>query len=256
MDRWPNQCRRNSRRRILTSDMPINLRPLKYKVEKSISRLNLEYRQTPGSILTEHDLRCRLHIGLCAVPAFQKLIPTQDRRTLGTRVHHDISWYDQNNNLRIRPDITILQPEHLSVPVRQNMKVLDPFSGYGYDYGHRNSPRFASKGCAFGGEAITIELKFARNGITEAMAKLIRKDFDKMNRLFQILDERGEGETVFSYLLILNRFSQPPWQTPLAKFLKENRSSRRHKIIYLWKSFPYPHRERWYSPISAVAKTT
>ena len=236
IDRWPNQLRSCSRGRIPKSDMPINLRALRYQVERSISRLNLEYRLTPGSILTEHDFRCQLHNNLSALPPLHTTILTQDRKILGTRLHHDLSWYDQNYKLRIRPDITILEPERLIVPVCPPKEVLDPFSGCGY--AQRNSKRVPSKEFAFAGEAITIELKFARNGITEAMAKLIRKDFEKMMRLFQILDERDEGETVFSYLVILNRFPQPPWQTPLARFLTENRSSRRHKIVYLWKPTP------------------
>lgn len=239
MDRWGNQRRSCSRSSVGVGDMRIGLRRLTYQVEKSIMKLNREYRLAPGSILTEHDLRCRLHNRLCALPAFHMTIPTRDRKTLGTHVHHDLSWYDQNHKLRIRPDITILEPEHLSIPVYQAKKVMDPFSGCGYV--HRNSQRLPSKEFAFGGKAITIELKFARNGINEAMAKFIRKDFDKMNRLFQILEERGEGDTVFSYLVILNRFPQPPWQTPIAKFLRENRSSRRHRILYLWKSIP-----NWY----------
>jgi hypothetical protein len=236
MENWHNQRRRGPHPLRCKSDMPINLRALAYQVEKSISRINLEYRITPGSILTEHDLRCRLHNHLCAMPAFHMTTPTQDRKTLGTRLHHDLSWYDQNRKLRIRPDMTILQPERLSIPVCRDKKVLDPFSSCAY--ARRNYQRFPSKEFAFGGEAITIELKFARSGISEAMARLIRKDFEKMNRLFKILDDQGEGETVFSYLVILNRFPQPPWQTLLAEFLRENRSSRRHKILYLWRPIP------------------
>jgi len=216
--------------------MPVGLSRLTYEVEKSIATLNVEYRLAPGSILTEHDLRCRLHNHLCALPAFEMTIPIEDRKTLGTRVYHDLSWYDQDHKLRIRPDITILEPERLRIPVYQAKKVLDPFSGCGYV--HRNFQGLPTKEFAFGGKAITIELKFARNGINEAMAKFIKKDFDKMNRLFHILEERGDGDTVFSYLVILNRFPHPPWQTPIAKFLRENRSSGRHKILYLWKSIP------------------
>jgi hypothetical protein len=198
------------------SKIPIKLGALKYHVERSVFKLNSHFRLTPGSILTEHDLRCQLHNELTALPTWQTIILTQDGKTLGTRLHHDRSWYDQNYKLRIRPDITILEPEHLIIPVCPPKKVLNPFSGCGY--AQKNSKRVPSKEFAFAGEAITIELKFARNGITEAMAKLIRKDFEKIMRLFHILDERDEGKTVFSYLVILNRFPQPPWQTPLAKF--------------------------------------
>jgi hypothetical protein len=75
-------------------------------------------------------------------------------------------------------------------------------------------------------------LKFARNGIDNAMARLIRKDFHKMKRLFRILDDRAEGDSIFSYLVIFNRLDQPPWETPLAEFFRDHRESVRHKIVY------------------------
>lgn len=112
--------------------------------------------------------------------------------------------------------------------------IIDPFSGCGGL--QRSTLRLPSKQFEFGGNAITFELKFARNGINEAMAKLIKKDFHKIERLFRILDARREGQSVFSYLVIFNRLAEPPWQTPLAKFLKEHGQSSRHKILYrMWR---------------------
>lgn len=247
IDRWNNQLLNCSQRGTRIEDMPKHPRALLYQVERCISRINLEYRLTPGSILTEHDLRCQLHNRLSALPELRRASPIQDRKTLGTRIHHDLSWYDQNDKLRIRPDITILEPECLTIPDCRPNRVLDLFSGCGYRRGNNTLP---SKEFAFAGNAITIELKFARNGITQAMDRFVRKDLEKTKRLFQILDDRGEGETVFSYLVILNRFQQPPWQTSLAKFLAENRIGRRHKILYLWKPIP-----NWYfsRPKSMVA---
>ncbi len=99
-------------------------------------------------------------------------------------------------------------------------RVLDPFAGCGYRF-HRGS-RLPSKQFAFSGDTITLELKFARNGIDNAMARLIRSDFQKMNRLFRILGDRGEGDSIFSYLVIFNRLDQPPCQTPLADFFRDH----------------------------------
>src|SRR5687767_246826 len=115
-DRWSNQRLNCSQRRTRIEDMPKHPRALLYQVERCISRLNLEYRLTPGSILTEHDLRCQLHNHLSALPALRRTTSIQDTKTLGTGLHHDLSWYDQNNKLRIRPDITILEPEGLTIP--------------------------------------------------------------------------------------------------------------------------------------------
>jgi hypothetical protein len=89
-----------------------------------------------------------------------------------------------------------------------------------------------SKEFEFTGNTTTIELKFARNGIDNAMARLVRKDLQKMKRLFRILDDRAEGDTIFSYLVIFNKLDQPPWQTPLAEFFRDHRESVRHRIIY------------------------
>jgi hypothetical protein len=159
---------------------------------------------------------------------------TRDKRRFGAPVHAEVPWYDENHKLRIRPDITILEPEHLRVRDPYSSPVVDAFSGVGGHY--LRTPRLPSKQFEFGGNAITIELKFARNGITKAMAKLVMKDFQKMERLFRILDEHGEGNTIFSYLVIFNRLSQPPWETPLATFLSDHSGSSRHKILYkMWK---------------------
>ena len=89
-----------------------------------------------------------------------------------------------------------------------------------------------SKQFEFGGNAITIEVKFARNGINNALVRSIRKDFAKIERILRILDESGEGQSIFSYLVIFNAVAQPPWRTPLAKFLMEHGRSSRHRIVY------------------------
>ena len=91
-------------------------------------------------------------------------------------------------------------------------RVLDPFAGCGYRF-HRGS-RLPSKQFAFSGDTITLELKFARNGIDNAMARLIRSDFQKMNRLFRILGDRGEGDSIFSYLVISIDWTNRPARHP------------------------------------------
>jgi len=208
----------------------MNFIALTRQIERCISRLSVQHRLEPASVLTEYDLKSQLHQLLNYLPPCRKPGLTPRQRLPRVSVHSDLSWFDEDGLLRIRPDITMLEPEHLQLPDWTSRCVLDPFSGCGYPF--PRGRRLPSKQFAFSGDTITLELKFARNGIDNAMARLIRKDFQKMNRLFQILDDRGEGDSNFSYLVIFNRLEQPPWQTPLADFFRDHMIGARHRIIY------------------------
>jgi hypothetical protein len=81
------------------------------------------------------------------------------------------------------------------------------------------TPRLPSKQFQFGGNAITFNLKFARRGINESMARLIEEDYRKMKRVFKILDRDDQGGSIFSYLIIFNKLTQRQRDTPLADFL-------------------------------------
>jgi hypothetical protein len=211
----------------------MNFREVRRQIERCVYKLSSDFSLTPELILTEHDLRCRLDQHLRCLARKRRPIPSRVRHLSNNRIHHDLPWFDEDWKLRIRPDITILEPEHLTIRNGHYTSIMDPFSGCGRSY--RRTVPLPSKGFEFDGKAITIELKFARNGITRTIARLIKEDFEKMQRIFRIRDDRGDGESVFGYLIIFNRLEQPPWQTPLAKFLRENESGPRHKIIYkMW----------------------
>jgi hypothetical protein len=223
--------------------LAINLKRLTIQIERRISKLHLNYCQVPASILTEDDLKFRLQYYLSRIPALRCPRPTIDRAPSGIPVHAELSWYDEFGPLRIRPDLTIIEPEHIRIGQPLSRPIVNLFSGCA------GSPRrtacLPSKEFEFTGNAIAFELKFARRGINEAMARLIRKDFQKIERLFRLLDARGEGNSIFCYLVIFNRFTQPPWKTPLAEFLKEHRQSSRHKIVYkTWHPISAPHWRR------------
>lgn len=210
--------------------MPINFGVLTPQIERSINRLHLEYCQAPASILTEEDLRFALRHHLLRIPSLRRPIMTINRGIRGMKVHSELSWYDECGRLRIRPDLTILEPEHMRCHLSDSRPAIDMFSGGGTSM--LRTKRLPSKEFEFRGNAITFELKFARNGINDGMARLIRKDFEKIERLFRIVDEHGEGQSIFSYLVIFNGLGQPPWRTPLATFLREHGKSSRLKIFY------------------------
>jgi hypothetical protein len=210
--------------------MPLDFMTLTPQIERVINLLKREYSQAPASILTEDDLKCLLHAKLSRLVAFRRRVPTMDGRIFGSAVHAELSWYDENRRLRIRPDITITEPECLRILHGYGGPVLDPFnSQFG---GFRRTAPLPSKQYEFGGNAITFELKFAREGITDAMMELIRKDFAKMKRLFGILDRRGQGDSVFSYLVIFNKLPQRIQDTPLEKFMRRHEAGPRHKVLY------------------------
>jgi hypothetical protein len=218
--------------------MTINFGTLRPQIERCINRLHLEYCRAPASILTEDDLKFGLRYHLSRIPILRRPIMTLNRGVRGTKVHAELSWYDESGRLRIRPDLTILEPEHMRCHPSYSRPAMDMFSGGGNS---RLRTLLPSKEFEFGGNAITFELKFARNGINDAMVRSIKKDFAKVERILRILDERGEGQSIFSYLVIFNGLAQPPWRTPLAKFLKEHGRSSRHRIVYkAYKPFRRP----------------
>ncbi len=213
--------------------MPLDFTTLTPRIERLINLLKFEYSQSPGLILTEDDLKCLLHNRLSRLAVLRGSVPTRERHILGSYVHAELSWYDENRRLRIKPDITIVEPEHMSVVRGHAGPTIDPFcSGHGLFAG---ASRLPSKQYEIGGKAVTLELKFARSGINRAMLRLIEKDFEKMMRLFEILDRRGEGGSLFSYLVIFNKRPQRLHETPLAGFMREHGAGPRHKILYkMW----------------------
>lgn len=210
--------------------MPLNFDALNPRIERLIDLLCLEYSYAPGSILTEDDLKCILFSKLSRLPALRRHRFTRDSYLLGSSVHSEISWYDENRRLGIRPDITIVEPEYMRILQGHAEPVIDPFCG---PFGPvRRARRLPSKQYEIDGKAITFELKFARAGIDETMFRLIKKDLKKMMRLFDILDRRGEGWSVYSYLVIFDRNPRRKRNAALAEFLHEYGVGPRHKILY------------------------
>lgn len=212
--------------------MSLDFNTLTPQIERVINRLQWEYSRTPALILTEDDLKCRLHMKLDRLAALRRRMPTRDVHILGSSVHAELSWYDEHQRLRIRPDLTITEPEGLCIQPSYATAMLDPFAGASSFGISRGQPRLPSKQYEFDGNAINFELKFAREGITKSMMRLIRQDFAKMQRIFDIMDGRGQGDSVFSFLVIFNKLPQEWQDTPLDKFMLKHGIGPRHKILY------------------------
>lgn len=209
--------------------MPLNFDELLPRIDIIASQVEREYRKTPGLILTEDDLKCILYNKLTSQPGLSCPARTRDRGIGAIAVHTEVPWFDEDWKLRIKPDITIVEPRHVKI-LRRRL----PRLRIGRDRHLDEIVPRPSKQFGISGKALTFELKFARTGITDSFYRLVRKDYAKIQRLFSILDSRGEGDSVYSYLVILNKYRQNLDEgNPLTRLLATNGSSYRHKIIYI-----------------------
>ena len=150
------------------------------RIERIIRDIEKEYRRTKGLILTEGDLKCLIYKRLASlfsnnlrpfsrfhhpiqvdhIPAWRA--ETIDNGIFASSVHTEIPWYNERGTLTIRPDITILEPSHLSIL-------------HGLD-----KPQLPSKQAEFGGQGIIVEIKFCRykHGISQHFFMKIQKDLE------------------------------------------------------------------------------
>ena len=206
---------------------------LKNKIERIIAKIERDYQNTQGLILTEDDLKCLIYGRLKSYfqPVFRtsrrQLISnsinnnklawrmlTSDQHIYASPVHTEIPWYDDNHRLVIRPDITILEPNNLSI--LHGLHEL----------------RLPSKQCEFGGQGIILELKFirSRTGLGSSNVEDIRKDFNKIRRLYNRFDEQGRSQDLFCYFVIFNKTDIVC--NEFRQFIQENEIGPRHKMIY------------------------
>lgn len=189
---------------------------VKSAIERKIRDIEREYQQTQGLILTEDDLKCVVFERLSQIPNLSERVETEDREISATYVHAEVSWYDVNGHLAIKPDITILDPKRLSI-----------LHAYGFNL------RLPSKQFHFVGKAIVIELKFVRNktGIRQSTINgPIMRDYKKIQKLFAKLDAQGRPNDLFCYFVIFNKTDIKCKE--FDTFIRQYGQSHKHKIIY------------------------
>ncbi|EJQ42360.1 hypothetical protein IEE_03925 [Bacillus cereus BAG5X1-1] len=187
------------------------------RIEGKVSEIEREFQRIQGLILTEDDLKSILFSKLMSIPEFFSPRQTRDSNIYATALHTEVSFFNEAEELRIIPDISIIEPEHLSI--------LHFFNDDGLD--------FPSKQYSFGGKAIIFELKFIRNknGITYSKFRNeILKDFEKIQELFQRLDNLDMSNDVFCYFIIFNKTDI--YCNQFQEFLETHRNDARYKIIY------------------------
>ena len=185
------------------------------KINATIERLARDYRDAPGIILTEDDLKCLLVSRLLEIPELRCPRRTADHQVFGTMVHTEVSWFDENGELRIKPDITILNPRKLSI--FHNLRRGLPL------------PR---KGFNFAGSSIIFELKFIRGraGVTRACLRDIEGDLAKVLRLFDRLSLHDIENELYCFFVIFSKVDR--YVPEFAELINQARSYRRCRIIF------------------------
>lgn len=180
-----------------------------------IDQIEIEYRENQGLILTEDDLKCLIYLRLSQLDNLNKYEETLDKGIKANSVHAELSWYNSEKKLAIKPDITILDPKNLSI-----------LKGIG------SNIKLPSKQFNFSGSAIIFEIKFIRiqSGITEyQFKKEILKDFEKIKKLFEKLESEGYAGKVYCFFVV---FSKTPQQCQQFKgFISSEEESGKYKFI-------------------------
>ncbi|GEM_PF-978754 len=185
-------------------------------IEGQIDQLARDYAAVPGLILTEDDLKCLLHSRLSGMSDLSGDFETRDPGIRATRVHSEVSWFDAQGKLTIKPDLTVLDPA--------NLRILE---------GDSRGARLPSKCFEFSGDAVVLELKFIRHkaGVTEHLFRTqILRDWEKVQRLFARLDSQGPPDSMFCFFVIFNKGTATCRE--FEQFLSANASSFRHKVMY------------------------
>ena len=160
-------------------------------IEEAINNLADEFRCVPGMLLNEDDLKYHLMVKLNDINNFRCPSPSADENVLATSIHAEVPWFDENNELRLRPDITITDPKSLSI-IRPMQKGIT----------------FPKKGVHFVGNSVILELKFykGRKGVSQSSLTAIKTDIDKIKRLVERNREVNPGAFLYGIVVVFSRY--------------------------------------------------
>ena len=184
-------------------------------IDEQIEEIGLEYKKVQGLILTEDDLKCVLYSRLIQLSNFAQPAATRDPWITASYVHSEISWFDSAGALSTRVDLAVVDPSDLSII----HSVQDGF-------------RLPSKGFHSIGDAIIFELKFIReaNGMTEAKLRRVRRDVEKIKRLYQEREKIASTSTLICYIVFLSKFANE--ETELIKNFQSEMAGDKHFRVF------------------------
>ncbi|NOT61473.1 MAG: hypothetical protein HOP19_14745 [Acidobacteria bacterium] len=160
-------------------------------IEEAINNLAVEFQRVPGMLLNEDDLKYHLMVKLNDIENFRCPSPSADENVLATSIHAEVPWFDENNALRLRPDITITDPKSLSI--------IRPM---------QTGITFPKKGVHFVGNSVILELKFYKNrkGISQSSLDTIKTDIGKIKRLVERNREVNPGAFLYGIVVVFSRY--------------------------------------------------
>jgi len=174
------------------------------EIDSKIYELGDEYTSNLGIILTETDMQCLLYSKLLSIESLNQITNTKDG--YGTySVHTELSWFDLDGKLTLKPDITILQPEFLTITSKKNVDL-------------------PNKGFMFGEGGIIFELKFNRYKSIKSFLKSIKNDLEKITNL-----QRIHLNTI-CYFIWFNKYNV---ESEEINNLIEEHNDFRKKLIYI-----------------------
>ena len=162
------------------------------KLVAAIEDLACEWRHTPGLLLTEDDIKCHLMAKFAGMGDLGVPVESADAGVRATAVHAEVPWFDEQDQLRLRPDITITDPSALSV--KRAMQQWIPL------------PR---KGFHFAGPSVIVELKLyrGRDGILPTALRVIRRDVEKIERLVERARHQRPGTFLYGIVVVFGKYS-------------------------------------------------
>lgn len=210
---------------------------IKEVIENSIQHIELQYNMIQGLILTEDDLKSVIFHRLsncCSDLVRPKL--TKDESITAPMLHTELSWYDREHKLTIKPDITILEPKRLSIL-----------------HGIEEGIEFPSKQCSFGSNAILMELKFIKRKEGIITRDLIRPpkqsinniwaDVEKIKRLLLRLEDQGSHGDVFCYFIVFNKTNKKCSEFDDFMNTVNQEAPEKYKMIYSTGNVVFPSSE-------------
>ncbi|GAP70553.1 hypothetical protein BA6E_124368 [Bacteroidales bacterium 6E] len=170
-----------------------NLMNLIETIHQEVRILEREFQQNKGQILTEDDLKCHLFMKLYRL--FGDPNESMDSEIKISPLHAEVSFFDENGKLSMRPDLAIINPKNTSIlhSVETHVTTMD------IRYKHLSGKEFE-----FHGDSIIFELKFCRSkkGISKRHIESYQKDIDKIQSLQTL--ERGYDNKIIGIFIVFN----------------------------------------------------